>query len=230
MPRPRAGRKGQTGPRVATPRTPCSTAGFAASVAGPKAGMGDAGMLRFFLSLRYVMLVASIGASIGATLMFLEGGIDMMHATLAFATADDGSAVITAVMHGIDAFLFGIVLVIFAYAIAFGFVVDPSLPTWNRLPTWMRISSVSELKNTLVEVILLYLLVDFATDWPTSAAEPSWRILAKPVAILAIATAFGLFGLLHSLSRGAEGSEPASAAPRAAARAARRPGRAPRAG
>ena len=191
-------------------------------------------MLRFVLSLRYIMLIASVGGAIGATLMFLEGGLDMMRATLAFAAGEESSAVIASVMHGVDAFLFGIVLVIFSYAIAFGFVVDPSLPAWHRLPAWMRITSVSELKNTLVEVILLYLLVDFATDWPVSEGEPSWRILAKPGAILAIAIAFGLFAMLHSISRrGGEtldGTEAPTEALRATGPGARRPGRAPPAG
>jgi uncharacterized membrane protein YqhA len=102
-------------------------------------------------------------------------------------------------MHGTDAFLFGIVLVIFAYAITFGFVFDATLEGWDRLPGWMRIGSISELKDTLVEVILLYLLVDVATDWPQAEGGISWQILAKPLAILAIATAFSLFATLHSL-------------------------------
>jgi hypothetical protein len=37
----------------------------------------------------------------------------------------------------------------------------------------MRVNGVSELKDTLVEVILIYLLVDFATDWPESEGELS---------------------------------------------------------
>jgi uncharacterized membrane protein YqhA len=156
-------------------------------------------VLQVALSLRFVMLIASVGAAIGATLMFVEGGSEMAGAAAALLSGEDKKVVITAIMHGTDAFLFGIVLVIFAYAIAFGFVFDRTLAGWERLPSWMRVSSVSELKDTLVEVILLYLLVDFATDWPESGGELSWQILAKPLSILAIATAFSLFATLHSL-------------------------------
>jgi uncharacterized membrane protein YqhA len=155
-------------------------------------------VLHFVLSLRFVMLVASAGAAIGALLMFWEGVSDIAGAAFALVSGDEKTAVITSVMHGIDAFLFGIVLVIFAYAITFGFVFDSSLEGWQTLPLWMRINSVSELKNTLVEVILLYLLVDFATDVPGS--HPSWQLLTKPLAILAIALAFGIFALLHALA------------------------------
>jgi uncharacterized membrane protein YqhA len=157
-------------------------------------------VLRAALSLRFVMLVASVGAGIGAVLMFWEGGTEIAEAAASLVAGDDRRAVVTSIMHGIDAFLFGMVLVIFAYAITFGFVFDATLQGWQTLPGWMRISSVSELKNTLVEVILLYLLVDFATDVPGSEGELTWTILAKPLAILAIALAFGVFAMLHALA------------------------------
>jgi uncharacterized membrane protein YqhA len=155
-------------------------------------------VLRLVLSLRFVMLVASAGAAIGAVLMFWEGGSEIAEAALVLFGGGDRTEVITSIMHGIDAFLFGIVLVIFAYAITFGFVFDASLPGWQSLPSWMRISSVSELKNTLVEVILLYLLVDVATDVPGS--DLSWLLVVKPLSILAIALAFGVFAWLHGLA------------------------------
>src|SRR5262245_1896100 len=106
------------------------------------------------------MLVASVGAAIGALLMLWEGGVEMAEAALALVAGDDRKAVVTLIMRGTDAFLFGIVLIIFAYAIALGFVLDPALKGHESLPSWMRVGSVSELKDALVEVILLYLLVD----------------------------------------------------------------------
>ena len=154
-------------------------------------------VLRAALSLRFVMLIASVGAGVGAVLLLWEGATEIAGAAGALASGDDRTTVITEVMHGIDAFLFGIVLVIFAYAITFGFIFGPSIAGWETLPAWMRINSISELKNTLVEVILLYLLVDFATDVPGSE-DLSWQIVAKPLAMLAIALAFGIFALLHA--------------------------------
>ena len=150
-------------------------------------------MLRFVVSLRSVMLVASVGAAIGAVLMFWEGGAQMATSALALASGDDREFVITSIMRGTDAFLFGIVLIIFAYGVAIGFVFEPSAEGMEGLPSWMRVTSVAELRDALVEVILLYLLVDFATDWPEIEGAPSWAILAKPLSILAIAAAFGLF-------------------------------------
>ncbi|MER2510145.1 YqhA family protein [Amaricoccus sp.] len=157
-------------------------------------------MLHAILSLRFVMLIASFGAAVGATLLLWEGMAEVFHAALALMAGEDRPLIIASVMHATDAFLFGIVLVTFAYAITFGFVFDQSLPGWDRLPAWMRINNVSELKSTLVEVILLYLLVDFATDLPESHGG-SWQMLAKPLSILAIAVAFGVFAALHPPSR-----------------------------
>ena len=71
-------------------------------------------------------------------------------------------------MGATDIYLFGIVLVIFAYNIAFGFVFDLSKAERQVLPAWMRPSGMHELKTTLVGVILVYLVVDFATDWAES--------------------------------------------------------------
>jgi uncharacterized membrane protein YqhA len=155
-------------------------------------------MLRFAISLRIVMIIASFGAGLGAILMFWEGGMKMVGAAQSLASGDDSKMVITSIMRGTDAFLFGIVLVIFAYAIAFGFVFDLSLEGREKLPSWMRVNTVSELKDTLVAVILVYLLVDFVTDWPGTETELSWQMLAKPLSILALAAAFRLLAASHA--------------------------------
>ena len=158
-------------------------------------------MLRLILSLRYIMLIASLGAAVGAALMFWEGAAEVAGAASGLWSGEDRKAIIAAIMHGTDAFLFGIVLIIFAYAIAFGFVFDRSFSDSARVPAWMKVNNVSELKTTLVEVILIYLVVDFATDWPEGNVAISWEMLAKPLSILAIAVAFGVFSALHAPRR-----------------------------
>ncbi len=155
-------------------------------------------MLRFALSLRFVMLLASIGAAIGAVLMFWEGGAKLITAIFSILAGQETRITIAAVMGGIDAFLFGMVLVIFSYAIAFGFVFDLSEEDRATLPAWMQSKGVSELKDTLVSVILVYLVVDFATDWPEINTDPTWQSLAKPISILLIAAAFRLFSGAHA--------------------------------
>jgi hypothetical protein len=107
-------------------------------------------MLRFALSLRCVMLIASLGAALGALLMFWEGGSKMLGGVQSVLADHDTKIITAAVMGATDAFLFGIVLVIFAYSVAFGFVLDVSPGDRDALPMWMRAKGVAELKNTLV--------------------------------------------------------------------------------
>jgi len=62
----------------------------------------------------------------------------------------------------------------------------------------MRLSGMSELKVTLVGAILVYLIVDFATDWSEQQGPLSWLVLTKPISILLIAAAFRLFAVNHA--------------------------------
>lgn len=155
-------------------------------------------MLHFALSLRYVMLIASFGSALGALVMFYEGTARILEATLGIFTRAGEKTIIAAVMSGIDVFLFGIVLIIFAYAIAFGFVFNLTQKQRDQLPGWMQATGMRELKATLVGVILVYLIVDFATDWAQDVGELTWEILTKPLSILLIAAAFRLFAVNQS--------------------------------
>jgi uncharacterized membrane protein YqhA len=148
--------------------------------------------LRFAKSLRFVMLLGAFGAAFGAVLMFWKGGAKMVSAAKYLMAGDESKAVIASIMGGTDAFLFGIVLVIFAYAIAFGFVFELSAEERESLPSWMRAKGIADLKETLVSIVLVYLVVDFATDWPESDVLQTWQIVGKAVSIFLLAAAFRL--------------------------------------
>jgi hypothetical protein len=62
----------------------------------------------------------------------------------------------------------------------------------KRLPAWMHIQGVAELKVTLVQVILVYLTVDFATDISEPGDRLSWETLVMPIAILLLSGALVL--------------------------------------
>jgi uncharacterized membrane protein YqhA len=151
-------------------------------------------MQKLFLNLRFMMLIASMGSLVGAFLMFWLGCLKIFQATVyAFTfTNIDGRAVIAALMGATDAFLFGVVLMVFSYAITFGFVIELSKEAMRRLPSWMQVESIGELKRLLVQVIIVYLVVDFATDVTEAGDGLTWVALVIPLAILAIATALRL--------------------------------------
>ncbi len=153
-------------------------------------------MIKFLLSMRLIMLIGAIGATVGALLMFWSGASKLYRASTLFFDPEpvDERIVTVSVMGSTDAFLFGIVLVIFAYAVTFGFVLTPPPAVSATLPSWMRIRGIGELKHTLVEVILVYLIVDFATDLAAVETDLPWTALVKPLAILLIAASLRLFG------------------------------------
>jgi uncharacterized membrane protein YqhA len=161
-------------------------------------------MIHLVLSLRWITLVAAFGAAIGAVLMFGVGCAKLAHA-FGFGplTGEPGGlSVVALVMLATDAFLFGLVLVVFAYAITFGFAFDLPEGARAKLPQWMRVDGIAEIKITLIEVILVYLVVDFVTDVVELATRVSWDMLVKPVAILLIA------GALHLIETKRSGVHP----------------------
>ena len=160
--------------------------------------MGSA-MLKVAFSLRMALLIASFGAVLGAGLIFWLGLYKLLHSIQeALLPGTINTKTIAAgVMGATDAFLFGVVLIIFASTITFGFALE--MPEWlaTRLPGWMQVKNISELKQTLVQIILIYLIVDFATDIAESEMPLSWPALVKPLAVLLIAGSLWLFGGMH---------------------------------
>jgi uncharacterized membrane protein YqhA len=156
-------------------------------------------MLHFILSLRWITLIAALGAAIGAFLMFAEGCAKLAHATelVLLGGAAAGTPAIAAVMQATDAFLFGLVLVVFAYAIFFGFAVDMPDRIRAKVPLWMQVNGIGEIKVTLIEVVLVYLVVDFATDVVEAETQLAWEMLVQPMAIFLIAGALRLLGARH---------------------------------
>ena len=102
------------------------------------------------------------------------------------------TTVLASVMGATDSLLFALVLLILAYTVTFGFVLELSQEMEERLPAWMRVTSIGELKRRLVEVILVYLVVDFATDVVQRDAHLGWESLILPIAVILIAGALRL--------------------------------------
>jgi uncharacterized membrane protein YqhA len=154
-------------------------------------------MLRFVLSLRLAILIPALGAALGAVLMFIEGARKLVYAAAIVFRAEEGASVIGPVMAATDTLFFAIVLIIFAYSITFGFAIHVSRETEREMPRWMRINDINELKQTLVGVVLVFLIVDFATDWWANEISHTWLTLVKPASILMIAAAMRLLASTH---------------------------------
>jgi uncharacterized membrane protein YqhA len=154
-------------------------------------------LLTFFLSLRAIMLIGSAGALVGSLLMFLQGGFflhEAWHTILAEGDAVQKQVTVP-VLEAVDSFLFGIVLVIFAYGIAIGFVFTLPEGYGQRLPVWMKVGGVGQLKATLAEVVIVVLIVIFARVVVEAQGKFEWSMLVLPASILMISVALRMIEL-----------------------------------
>ena len=143
------------------------------------------------------MLIGSAGAMIGALLMFLQGGFYLYEAWHTLMTPGEAAErqVTVPVLEAVDAFLFGIVLVIFAYGIAIGFVFTLPEGYGKQLPEWMKVGGVGQLKATLAEVVIVVLIVIFARVVVEANGHLQWSMLVLPASILMIALALRMIEL-----------------------------------
>jgi uncharacterized membrane protein YqhA len=192
------------------------------------------GLLDAFFALRGVLLVASCGSILGAMLMLWAGGVNLLHAyqVLAYGGVETpaagemavkaaGKAQVTIYMlEAIDAFLFALVLMIFAYGVAMAFVFhDVSKRHRERLPQWMLVGGASQLKRALVEVVIVILVVIFARLVIESDVNIKWEMLVLPISIALLALSLQLLGEgalrgdgrpsdAFGAAKGAEGADP----------------------
>ncbi|MDZ4791061.1 MAG: YqhA family protein [Hyphomicrobiales bacterium] len=160
-------------------------------------------LLDFFFRLRGLMLIASAGAILGALLMFWTGFKHLLHAyetligleAVAYTAkaAEGESRVIVYILEAVDAFLFALVLMIFAYGIALGFVFHHVAERYrDYLPDWMLVEGVGQLKRTLAEVVIVVLIVIFARIIIESSGNLKWEMLVLPISICLLSYALKL--------------------------------------
>jgi uncharacterized membrane protein YqhA len=130
-------------------------------------------------------------------LMFFQGGFYLYEAWHTLMTPGESAErqVTVPVLEAVDAFLFGIVLVIFAYGIAIGFVFTLPGGYGARLPEWMKVGGVGQLKATLAEVVIVVLIVIFARVVVEANGHFQRSMLVLPLSILMIALALRMIEL-----------------------------------
>ena len=149
------------------------------------------GLVNFLLGLRAIMLIGSLGAVVGSFAIFLQGSLYLYEAWHVLLQPGDigGKQLIAPVLEDVDSsFLFGIVLVIFAYGIASGFVFNLPEDLGQKLPAWINVAGVGQLEETLTEVVVV-LIVIFARTVVEAEGQFNFSMLVLPVSILFIAAA-----------------------------------------
>ena len=161
---------------------------------------------------RYVSIVAVVFAAVGAVFMFLVGAVTTIKAIGVYFGSGDleafsSDAALSAtvdVVTALDQFLLGLFLLVFAFGVYSLFVIADR-DTWSeareelRAPDWLKVSSVTDLKVKLLEVVAVIIAVLFlkiVLDISKGSDLP-WNAIILPAAVV-------LFGLTVWFFRKAE--------------------------
>ena len=121
-------------------------------------------------SSRYLSILAVVGSLISSVALFLRGGMVVYESIHGFFTdMAEGKVhpsyekMFEELVSSVDIFLFALVLIIFGVGVYELFInkIDPVERENDTRPSWLRISSVDDLKSSLGKVILMVLIVSF---------------------------------------------------------------------
>ncbi|MDD1689222.1 MAG: YqhA family protein [Methanoregula sp.] len=159
-------------------------------------------MFSRFYSLRYICIIAVISLFAGSVLMFLSGFLHTLDAYLIFffgrsvvtlpGHLTENAAASVVLIQAVDAFLFALVLLIFSYGIYALFIFNAETST-TKLPKWLHIGNISELKTILVQVIIVILAVNLLEHVIMVGSEAlRWETLIIPASMVGLALALNL--------------------------------------
>lgn len=151
-------------------------------------------VLNKVLLLRYISLVAVIFSFIGSGFMFFMGAsktiksfgiyFNLQGETQTHEHLTNSSLTMISLIESLDAFLFALVLLIFAYGIFQIFILKRPIETTEPQLAWLNIHNISQLKMMLIEVIIVILFVFFLKYTLLHFTEASWEMLILPISIL----------------------------------------------
>jgi uncharacterized membrane protein YqhA len=151
-----------------------------------------------FFELRYAILVPVIVGFLAALVMFVIGSYHVYSATTALVLQAQfsSSAVTLPIIKALDAYLVGIILIIFSFGVYDFFIseLDPADNAGIR-PDWFKFDSTGDLKNKLIEVVLVILAIKFFEQMVAHVKdiETIEMYLVIPVGAAILAVSLGFF-------------------------------------
>lgn len=150
-----------------------------------------------FFKFRYVLLLPVLISFIGSIIMFLLGGYDTYKAIYALIIKGQtaSESVVLPLVKALDAFLIGVILIIFSFGIYDFFIskLDPAEHAGIR-PDWFKFDSTGELKTKLIELVLVILAIQFFERMIANVDEFNepvmYLIIPTGAAILAVSLGF----------------------------------------
>jgi uncharacterized membrane protein YqhA len=150
-----------------------------------------------FFKLRFVLIVPVLVSLVGALMMFSVGASHTYEAATSILLRGDFSnpGVTLPIIKALDAFLIGIILIIFSFGIYDFFVsiLEPAEHAGLR-PDWFKFETTGELKTKMVELVLVILAILFFEQMIANVKDfedpVSYLIIPTGAAILAISIGF----------------------------------------
>ncbi len=146
---------------------------------------------------RFLTLLAVIGSLISAVVLFIYGTINVYVAFRGFLNhpVSTGHAqlgeLLAVFVSSVDVYLFAMVLIIFGMGVYELFIskIDPVETKLDSRPSWLRITSIDDLKSSLGKVILMVLIVSVFEHSLSIDYDQSIDLLYASVAVVLVAVA-----------------------------------------
>ncbi|WP_020592530.1 YqhA family protein [Kiloniella laminariae] len=167
--------------------------------------------MKWILPLRYISLIATASSVAGSVFLFYLGSYKTYSAIIGYFQRilpeeynhlSHGEVALVTMVEAVDTFLFALVLLILACGIYRIFVICPDpAPDSNTAPhenaphtasnPWWHISTVTELKALLLEIVIVILAVLFLKS--ILLEQMTWELLIMPLGALILGTILYLF-------------------------------------
>jgi uncharacterized membrane protein YqhA len=148
---------------------------------------------------RYLSVIAVVFGAVGAVLMFVIGAVTTIDAVVTYFgghedkafSSDAALAATVEIVSSLDQFLLGLVLLVFAYGVYSLWVVADTA-AWEEqrskmhAPDWLNVTSVTDLKVKLIEVVAVLLAVLFLKGVLKNPMTV-WSDLVVPIAVVLLA-------------------------------------------
>ena len=145
-------------------------------------------VFRTLLRLRFIMVAIVPATAAGSVLMMIQGSWKIVEAYHAFWNEPTSRNTVGYVVDGLDSFLIAMVLMLFGTGVFKMFSSEKDLDDRDIL------SGIAAMKNTLAEVVLVVLFVEFLGTVIVTR-EMNFEMLVIPVGVLCLAFALRLMGL-----------------------------------
>ena len=146
---------------------------------------------------RFLTFFAVVGSIVSAVVLFVYGTMNVYVAFRNFlnnptsANHSDLAQLLTVFVSSVDVYLFAMVLIIFGMGVYELFIskMDPVENKLDTRPSWLRITSIDDLKSSLGKVILMVLIVSVFEHSLSIDYDQSVDLLYGSVAVVLVALA-----------------------------------------